>query len=62
MYHVFMAMRGAFIGNGYIANRGMVRVFQDMDNTGYFFCLLVKRDETLYVHRSQVQFRELHLD
>lgn len=37
----------------------MVRVYQDLDNSQFFFCDLKHRDESLYVARSRVKFRKV---
>lgn len=50
-----MAFRGPYIFDGYITGRGRVRVFQDLDNSDYFFCLALKGDKQYYVRREIVK-------
>lgn len=52
-----MATRGVYIMDGYIPNRGMFRVYQDMDNPNFFFCDAKKYDLSMYVARERVQPR-----
>lgn len=51
-------MRGTYIGEAHLENRGMVRVYQDLDNSQFFFCDSKHRDQTFYVGRSRVKFRK----
>lgn len=50
-----MAFRGPYLFDGYISGRGRVRVFQDLDNSRYFFCLALKSDRQYYVRRELVK-------
>lgn len=52
-----MATRGVYIMDGYIPNRGMFRVYQDLDNPNFFFCDAKKYDLSMYVARERVQPR-----
>lgn len=53
-----MALRGAFIAEGYVPGRGLGRVYEDMDNSSNFFVILKDRGIELYVARERVQFRK----
>jgi hypothetical protein len=53
-----MALRGPFIGRGYIKHFGMVTVFTDLDDTKMLFVQKIKTDETRYVSRDRVEFRK----
>ena len=53
----FMATRGVYIMDGYIPNRGMFRVYQDLDNPNFLFCEAKNYDLSLYVSRERVQPR-----
>lgn len=53
-----MALRGAFIAEGYVPGRGMGRVYSDMDNSSHFFVILKNRGIELYLARERVQFRK----
>lgn len=52
-----MALRGTFIGEGYVPGRGLGRVFTDMDNSSHFFVILEARGIELYLARERVKFR-----
>lgn len=48
-------MRGAFIGHGYVKNKGPVEIFQDLDTTQRVHCL-TNRDEWIFINRNRVVF------
>lgn len=52
-----MATRGRALGEGYVRELGMVRIFQDLDNKDMFFLQALRSDATRYLHRSHVQWR-----
>lgn len=52
-----MAMQGAYIFTGYLPGKGMVRVFQDLDNTNFVFAHSMKDDSRFFVPRDRVQAR-----
>lgn len=53
-----MAMRGEYIGFGYVKGRGNVRIYQDLDNPAFLFVRNVKSDSQAYVARERVEFRK----
>ena len=53
-----MAMRGTCVGNGHVAGRGNVLIFQDLDSTEHFFVIVKKTGEELYISRDRVSFRK----
>lgn len=53
-----MAIRGEYIFTGYIKGCGMVRVFNDLDNTKFVFAESVKGNSQWYVSRSVVEPRK----
>lgn len=52
-----MATRGAALGEGYVKELGVVRIFHDLDNPNMFFVQAIKSDATRYLHRSHVTWR-----
>lgn len=53
-----MALRGAHIFNGYMRNKGMVRVYQDLDNPKFVFAVQVRTGEENYTRRSLIAPRK----
>ena len=53
-----MALQGKHIFDGYLKNRGMVRVYQDLDNSNFVFATAVRTGEEFYLHRSRVSPRK----
>lgn len=53
-----MALRGAHIFNGYMRNKGMVRVYQDLDNPKFVFAVQMQTGEEIYTRREMVNPRK----
>lgn len=53
-----MAMRGEFLFNGWVPNRGPVQVYQDMDSTTHVFAIM-RNGQSLYTTRDHIRARKL---
>lgn len=52
-----MAMRGEFLFTGYMAGRGTVRVFHDLDSTTHVFAML-SSGQSIYTTRDRIAPRK----
>jgi hypothetical protein len=53
-----MAMRGQFLGVGFVTGIGQGRIFQDLDDTKSLFFIKNGSGQEFYLARSRVRFRK----